>query len=202
MTTGEVSSPQEVVHACFTYWLLHGISRSQAGEMREELECHLRDALADGKTIATVVGPSVQSFAASWANEIYHPRHRLAILATIEAFLVGFCVLILMNHALNWQSSFPFTGMTLLIAFGIMGLTSIIMRPSLAFTSIHNLWKTGLYWISCLGFMGLVLFPHITGLDRQWIWFTWNWPLTLGLVFLTITITGISIRADPTHAKK
>lgn len=49
------------------YWLEAGIHRDAVAEMRGELEQHLADAAADGRTVADVVGDDPGEFAESWA---------------------------------------------------------------------------------------------------------------------------------------
>lgn len=52
---------------CERYWLAAGIGRRTAREMRHELEHHLVEATSDGRTLESVVGPDVASFAREWA---------------------------------------------------------------------------------------------------------------------------------------
>lgn len=49
------------------YWTEAGVAKAHVAEMRLELEQHLRDAEADGRTIADVVGDDPGEFAQSWA---------------------------------------------------------------------------------------------------------------------------------------
>lgn len=49
------------------YWLETGIPKDAVTDMRRELEQHLADAAADGRTIADVVGSDPGEFAESWA---------------------------------------------------------------------------------------------------------------------------------------
>jgi hypothetical protein len=61
-----------VVEDCVEYWKRTRVPRSAVAEMREELEQHLRDALSAGKTVESVVGHDVYTFAEEWARE-YRP---------------------------------------------------------------------------------------------------------------------------------
>jgi membrane protein implicated in regulation of membrane protease activity len=54
---------------CERYWRAAGIGPRTAAEMRAELEAHLRQAVADGRTIADVVGDDPAGFAEAWAAE-------------------------------------------------------------------------------------------------------------------------------------
>jgi len=55
--------------ACERYWRASGIGRAAAAEMRQELETHLAEAVADGRTVADVIGTDTAIFAAEWASE-------------------------------------------------------------------------------------------------------------------------------------
>jgi len=52
---------------CERYWRAAGVGRRTVAEMRRELEDHLAQAIADGRSVADVTGPSVEHFAADWA---------------------------------------------------------------------------------------------------------------------------------------
>jgi membrane protein implicated in regulation of membrane protease activity len=52
---------------CERYWRAAGIGRRTAADMRQELETHLAQALADGRTVGDVVGGDLPGFAADWA---------------------------------------------------------------------------------------------------------------------------------------
>jgi membrane protein implicated in regulation of membrane protease activity len=56
-----------VVVDCERYWLAAGIKRRIARDMRQELEQHLVEATADGRTPESVVGPDIAGFARDWA---------------------------------------------------------------------------------------------------------------------------------------
>lgn len=49
------------------YWLEAGVPKDAVSEMRQELEQHLADAAADGRTVADVVGDDPGEFAEGWA---------------------------------------------------------------------------------------------------------------------------------------
>ena len=56
------------LNACELVWKQQSIAASTIAEMRTELESHLREASAEGKTIDSVVGEDINAFARSWAN--------------------------------------------------------------------------------------------------------------------------------------
>lgn len=53
---------------CERYWRAAGIDRRTAAEMRAELELHLVEASADGRSPESVVGSDAASFAIEWAE--------------------------------------------------------------------------------------------------------------------------------------
>ena len=55
------------VDDCERYWRATGISRRTAAEMRRELERHLIDATADGRSVESVIGADPGTFAHDWA---------------------------------------------------------------------------------------------------------------------------------------
>ncbi len=58
-----------VVADCVRYWRETGVPRRAIEEMRLELEQHLVEAEADGRSPARVVGTDPADFAESWASE-------------------------------------------------------------------------------------------------------------------------------------
>ncbi len=58
-----------IVSDCRRYWLDTNVPRGVADEMQIELEAHLRDAQAEGRSPESVVGPNVPAFAEEWARE-------------------------------------------------------------------------------------------------------------------------------------
>ncbi len=69
-TAATMSEPISSIAAdCERYWRAAGIGPRTAAEMRAELEAHLRQAVADGRTAADVVGDDPAGFAEAWAAE-------------------------------------------------------------------------------------------------------------------------------------
>jgi membrane protein implicated in regulation of membrane protease activity len=52
---------------CERYWRAAGIGRRTASEMRQELENHLAEAIADGRSVEAVIGDDLGAFAREWA---------------------------------------------------------------------------------------------------------------------------------------
>jgi len=94
---------------CERYWRAAGIGRRTAADMRQELEGHLAQALADGRSVSDVTGESVAEFAADWAaaqlrngaeglpswGEVMRPQRRLrptywsGIIAIVAIFVAA-----------------------------------------------------------------------------------------------------------------
>jgi membrane protein implicated in regulation of membrane protease activity len=67
-----MSDPWEmtrVVDSCARYWRETGVPRRAAAEMRLELEQHLQEAITNGASVGSVVGPNLSEFAEAWASE-------------------------------------------------------------------------------------------------------------------------------------
>ncbi len=62
---------------CERYWRAAGIKRRVAAEMRAELEQHLIEAGADGRTPESVVGTDTATFAIEWAEATGHSQDSL-----------------------------------------------------------------------------------------------------------------------------
>ena len=78
-----------ILRSCERYWKGTNVPRDAIKEMRLELEGHLRDAVADGKPLVSVVGGDVESFAEDWAREFRAP----VALSDVRSFgpaLLGF----------------------------------------------------------------------------------------------------------------
>lgn len=69
-------SVNHVLDRCERYWRETGVSDAAVTDMRRELESHLREAAAAGKSPAVVVGDDIPAFAESWAAEQRGPRRR------------------------------------------------------------------------------------------------------------------------------
>jgi membrane protein implicated in regulation of membrane protease activity len=63
-----VTEDVTVVQRIERYWLETGVPRADVSAMRAELDQHLADARADGRTLADVVGTDPARFAESWAS--------------------------------------------------------------------------------------------------------------------------------------
>ena len=63
----------QIVADCERYWRETKVPRSRAKEMAAELQSHLLEAEADGKTPEAVVGPDLAAFAEEWASEYRGP---------------------------------------------------------------------------------------------------------------------------------
>lgn len=66
-------SINQILADCERYWLETRVPRSVSNAMKLELESHLHEAAAAGKSPASVVGSDLAQFAESWAAEFRSP---------------------------------------------------------------------------------------------------------------------------------
>jgi len=92
MTTQTVDM-ERAVRECSRYWKRTDVPRDRIAEMRSELESHLREAVAEGRTVESVVGSDPSRFAEEWAREYRPPiavgSRRRAWGPALLAFLAG-----------------------------------------------------------------------------------------------------------------
>lgn len=65
---------EQVVDRCRTYWLGSGVDSDTASDMAIELRSHIQEAMAEGKTVESVVGGDLEPFAEDWASAHLGPR--------------------------------------------------------------------------------------------------------------------------------
>ena len=66
-------SIKQIITDCERYWLDTKVPRSRVREMATELQSHLLEATAEGKTPEAVVGEDLAEFAEAWASEYRGP---------------------------------------------------------------------------------------------------------------------------------
>jgi membrane protein implicated in regulation of membrane protease activity len=64
----------QVADRCRSTWLESGIDADSVNEMASELQSHLREATAAGKSLDIVVGDDIDAFAKEWASEFQGPQ--------------------------------------------------------------------------------------------------------------------------------
>lgn len=69
-------SIEQIAAECERYWRSTGVPPVTVAEMRNELETHLREANAAGKSVDDVVGQDLAAFAEDWAAEYRGPVSR------------------------------------------------------------------------------------------------------------------------------
>lgn len=72
----EARSVKQILEDCERYWRGTAVPEDAMTDMRRELESHLREATAAGKTPSDVVGADLGEFAEAWAAEQRGPRRR------------------------------------------------------------------------------------------------------------------------------
>lgn len=63
----------QIVADCESYWRDTKVPKARVREMAAELQSHLMDATAEGKTPEAVVGSNLAEFAEAWASEYRRP---------------------------------------------------------------------------------------------------------------------------------
>jgi hypothetical protein len=203
MKTDQKDPIPEILEECFVYWLLRKVPRTSAEGMRDELEQHLREAVADGKTVGDVVGTDLRAFAESWARELRQPSPILYRLFGVgSTFLFSLFILTAMRHLLDWRANFPLTWTMLVSAALLTGLIYFCLRSALAFMSPRRPWKSWHYWLVILGFGGLIgfeVFVRLMQFDQQQAFFIWHWPMTLALALVSVILIFIRSKNDLTR---
>jgi membrane protein implicated in regulation of membrane protease activity len=64
----------QVTDRCRSTWLESGVDADSVNEMTAELQSHLREATAAGKSLDIVVGDNIEAFAQEWASEFQGPQ--------------------------------------------------------------------------------------------------------------------------------
>ena len=123
-----------IVEDCVYFWKTDTrIPADRAREMGEELEQHLWDAMEDGKTVESVVGPDVEAFAESWADEERPSTStRDRITETVFAISAFFTLTAAFFHLLDWTLYVPILWFPLLF---FIGIASWLVRQTIGLTS-------------------------------------------------------------------
>lgn len=152
--------PQEeielVVKDCVFYWRTDTrIPADRAKEMGEELEQHLRDAVEDGKTVESVVGFDVDTFAKEWAEEDRPPAtaadHAVEIVFGISAF---FTIAAGLGHFLGWELYVPILWFPLVLSIGV---ASWLLRMAIGLTRQPQTVSIRMSWLLTAGVALLVV---------------------------------------------
>ncbi len=194
---------EEVVENCLAYWVLSGLPRRRVEEMKLELEQHLREALADGKTIEAVVGTDVNAFAAAWVRE-----ERVSksvgehVLDWSYLLLLAAAVVLPWQHLVLWTPAFPVYWGTLAVV-GLIALgTKVLLKPGVLTGALFRgprRWRKILMiaavWV---GVTAVFVFLQIFS-SRSAVLFYWPWPATVVLLAVTGIVVWIALRGDPTR---
>lgn len=133
----------KVIADCETYWRQTGVPAGAISEMRLELEQHLNQAVADGRSVEDVVGNDVAGFAESWASvhrgkglQTYEPvRTRPQRMWTVGylALVIGAVALGLILGRESNEPSMPWawlwTGLAFVMAIGEIFTAGFFLLP-------------------------------------------------------------------------
>lgn len=123
-----------IVEDAVFYWKTDTrIPADRAREMGEELGQHLRDAVADGKTVESVVSPDVEAFAESWADEERPPAStRDRVVEVVFGISAFFTFTAGLGHVFGWELHVPILWFPLLF---FIGVASWLVRQAVGLTS-------------------------------------------------------------------
>ncbi|MFJ8435915.1 hypothetical protein ACIQ9P_31905 [Kitasatospora sp. NPDC094019] len=98
---------ERVLAACRSNWEYRGIDEASVREMLDELDAHLQDAAAAGRSAQDVVGKDVRTFAAAWARARAPLSRRILRTAGTASFVLG--VLLLLSHLIRRSAELEVT---------------------------------------------------------------------------------------------
>lgn len=189
--TSQADEIGRTVSACARYWRRTRVPRTSVGEMRSELEQHLHEAIAEGKSVASVVGPDVTAFAEAWAREyrppLVRPRPWPGLGPAVLAFLVGISM-VFYSFAIPTRvvaesqvccpprivdrtvESVPWGQALFWIAIGVAALT--IVAGILLLLSRFS-WASGVLVLAAIGAFNPATYPASVLLLVTLIWSLW-----------------------------
>ena len=151
VNVAESRTVEQIVAECTDYWTRTNVPKAAVAEMTAELESHLQEATAAGKSPESVVGKRVTDFAEAWASEYRIPppldppispetrrKHRRQDIWRAWGWLVPVVAVVLLLIAFGpkedavddpdmWQ--WIWLGMALLLAIGEMLTAGFFMLP-------------------------------------------------------------------------
>jgi hypothetical protein len=170
----------DLVEACTSYWKLRGVAHEDITEMQLELEQHLQQAIADGKSLEAVPGPHPLAFAEAWAQAM-HPqilRGGAVILRGLIYALSIVSTTALFSQAFSGLPSFTFSLFAAYLLIG-SGLLAILL-PLGGFLAPRISTRTGREALILAGVVLVVLILRVAGVTVNWsaALFSWPWPVT------------------------
>jgi hypothetical protein len=176
----------DLVNACAGYWELRGISREHITEMQLELEQHLQQANADGKSLEAVLGPNPAAFAEAWAREM-RPRFWRGGAVVLRGLVYALSVVsssALFSQLLAHAPAFTFTLFAAYLLTG-SGLLVLLLRLG-GFLAPRISTRVGRGALVLAGAVLAVLVLRLAGLTVNWSMalLSWSWPMTIFLLAL------------------
>ena len=125
-TEDQQKKVKEALYMCEIHWMMTEVPVEKIEEMRDELQEHLHEAVADGKTVESVIGNNPVFFAEEWAAPIRQPKPFSWKLTGWVSLSFKYAVLVLvLGHVWHWSLDFPVTPFVYLNVIGLMLISSL-----------------------------------------------------------------------------
>lgn len=188
----------EVAATCRIHWRFTDVPDARADEMQEELETHLREAVANGRSIENVVGENEIAFADEWAREARTKRGALGWTFEIGwALASGIVFTAAVYHLLRWTLTFQ-VETAMLAPVMLFGYAAIFFRIRSSASSDRKAEMSkeagrGLALAAVL-LVPTVLAWAITG-ERNAELFEWSWHYTLAALVVAVVLGPLGKRS-------
>lgn len=189
---------KDTVEKCKIYWMFSNLPRKVLLEMEMELQVHLEEAVADGKSLEDVVGRDVIGFAKVWAETNYRPRTwREKAFNIFYLVLLAFMVTLPFSHITFMAWSVPVYWSNLAIIAIITCLVAFLIQPGVIsrFFAIESKIKSLLIVFAVItlmtaAFVGLGLVPRY--FDHSPL-FYWPWQASVVTAVTTLIVAWVII---------
>ena len=193
----------DLVEACAGYWELRGIARESSHEMQLELEQHLQQAVTDGKSLETVLGPNPLAFADAWAREM-RPRFWRGGAVVLRGLVYALSVVstsALLSQLLAHTPAFTFTLFAAYLLIG-SGLLALLLQLG-GFLAPRLSTRAGRKAPLLAGVVLAVLILRLAGMKVNWSMplLSWSWPMTVLLLTLAVFLFALH-NWRPSHSEQ
>ncbi|MFJ4095079.1 hypothetical protein ACIPYS_26120 [Kitasatospora sp. NPDC089913] len=170
---------ERVLAACRSNWEYRGIDEASVREMLDELEAHLQDAAAAGRSAQDVVGKDVRTFAAAWARARAPLSRRVLRMAGSVSYVLG--VLLLFAHLIGRSTELDVTA-DRIVYWAVLAAVTVFWQLRRGRLGLRRSWGVALL----AGLPALLLTRHFVGDQPLLTLPLWVAPLLLlpGLPFI------------------